>query len=99
MKNKDFYDLNRLFFLEKMTKKQVADLLEISEETVIRIVKKGLIQEDQGFIKKENLIKYLVNREFVNLPILSEEYENLSQEKNKKWNYKNPFTSPVQWLE
>ena len=71
---KDFYGLEELNLPQRMTPKECATLLDISEPTIQRIIDSGELEIISGnFILRDTLIDYLTESEYANLPVEEEE--------------------------
>ena len=66
---KDWYDIEGLDLPDWLTIEEVAAVLQISDQTVQRIIDRGCLKEVDKMVESCELMEYLISHEAVNLPV------------------------------
>lgn len=88
----DYYDLNSLDIPETMTFEEAAALLQISDQTIGRMIESDTLCTVDKSITRKDLLQYLIQQEAVNLPVdeMQQKYVIVDSSKPKKEAKKEP---------
>lgn len=65
----DYYELDEIDTPQVMTLEEAAAVLQISDQTMQRIIATGVLNIQDRTISREDLLDYLIDQEAVNLPV------------------------------